>query len=220
MDHKASGYRSALSDGLARLGLSLSELQQEQLLAYLDLLFKWNRAFNLSGVRDMSEMLSRHLLDSLSLAPLLTGQFILDVGTGPGLPGIPLAICFPEKRFLLLDSNGKKTRFVFQAKLQLGLKNVDVHHARIETFKETCPIDTIVSRAFSSLVDMVTMTQHLLKAGGSEGPRKILAMKGQLPADELALLPSWILPGRLISVSVPGCDGERHIVELLATNPE
>ncbi len=158
MEQTASGYRSALCDGLAQLELPLSELQQDQLLAYLDLLFKWNRSFNLSGVRDMSQMLSRHVLDSLSLAPLLTGQCVLDVGTGPGLPGIPLAICFPDKQFVLLDSNGKKTRFVFQAKLQLGLKNVDVHHGRIETFKETCRIDTIVSRAFSSLVDMVALT--------------------------------------------------------------
>lgn len=220
MEQSASGYRSALCDGLAQLELSLSEGQQDQLLAYLDLLFKWNRSFNLSGVRDMSQMLSRHLLDSLSLAPLLTGQCILDVGTGPGLPGIPLAICFPERQFVLLDSNGKKTRFVFQAKLQLGLKNVDVHHGRIETFKETCRVDTIVSRAFSSLVDMVALTQHLLLADGAGEPRRILAMKGQLPADELASLPSWIAPGRVLSVNVPGCDAERHIVELLAKNPE
>lgn len=220
MEQTASEYRSALCDGLAQLELSLSEMQQNQLLAYLDLLFKWNRTFNLSGVRDMSEMLSRHLLDSLSLAPLLSGQCILDVGTGPGLPGIPLAICFPEKQFVLLDSNGKKTRFVFQAKLQLGLKNVEVHQARIETFRETCRIDTIVSRAFSSLVDMVTLTQHLLRSDGTGKPRRVLAMKGQLPAEELASLPSWIAQGRLLSVNVPGCDGERHIVELLTRNPE
>jgi len=220
MEQTASGYRSALREGLERLNLSLSEEQQDQLLAYLDLLFKWNRTFNLSGVRDMSQMLSRHLLDSLSLAPLLTGQRVLDVGTGPGLPGIPLAVCFPEKRFVLLDSNGKKTRFVFQAKLQLGLKNVVVHHGRVETFKDTSQVDTIVTRAFSSLVEMVMLTQHLLRTNDSDQPRKVLAMKGQLPADELRLLPSWITPGRLVNVSVPGCDAERHIIELLTRNLE
>jgi len=220
MEQTASGYRSALCDGLAQLELFLSERQQDQLLAYLDLLFKWNRTFNLSGVRDMSEMLSRHLLDSLTLVPMLTGRCILDIGTGPGLPGIPLAICFPDKQFVLLDSNGKKTRFVFQAKLQLGLTNVEVHHGRVESFRETCRIDTIVSRAFSSLLDMVTLTQHLLRSDGAAEPRRILAMKGQLPAEELVSLPSWITPGRMLSVKVPGCDGERHIVELLAKNPE
>jgi 16S rRNA (guanine527-N7)-methyltransferase len=220
MDYSASDYRGALSEGLACLGLTLSEAQQEQLLAYLDLLFKWNKTFNLSGVRDKSEMLSRHLLDSLTLATLLTGKCILDVGTGPGLPGIPLAICFPDKQFVLLDSNGKKTRFVFQATLQLSLQNVEVHNGRVERFRETIRVDTIVSRAFSSLVDMVTLTQHLLRSEESGEPRRVLAMKGQLPADELASLPSWIVPGRLLSVRVPGCDGERHIVELLAKNPE
>jgi 16S rRNA (guanine527-N7)-methyltransferase len=220
MMQTSSGYRGALREGVERLNLNLSEEQQDKLLTYLYLLFKWNRTFNLSGVRDMSQMLSRHLLDSLSLAPLLTGQCVLDVGTGPGLPGIPLAICFPEKRFLLLDSNGKKTRFVFQAKLQLGLKNVEVHHGRVETFKDTSHVDTIVTRAFSSLVDMVMLTQHLLRANGSDEPPRILAMKGQLPADELRLLPSWVTPGRLVNVSVPGCDGERHIIELLTRNTE
>src|SRR5690606_21313245 len=116
-----------LQDGLEQMGLALSVGQQASLLQYLDLLVKWNKAFNLSGVKDPGSMLPRHLLDSLTLIPWMNGQHILDVGTGPGLPGIPLAIAFPDKHFSLLDSNGKKTRFVFQAHLELELTNVTVH---------------------------------------------------------------------------------------------
>jgi 16S rRNA (guanine527-N7)-methyltransferase len=220
MEKPGSQYRGELLEGLSAIGLSLSEHQIDQLLDYLDLLLKWNKTFNLSGIKDSSGMLSRHLLDSLTLVPMMTGQCILDVGTGPGLPGIPLAICFPEKTFVLLDSNGKKTRFVFQAKLQLGLANVEVRNLRIENFKEPLAIDTIVTRAFSSLADLVTLTEHLLvnKARGVQA--RILAMKGVLPADELAQLPDSVTIGKVVKVSVPGCEGERHIIELLAKSVE
>ncbi|MDP1929853.1 MAG: 16S rRNA (guanine(527)-N(7))-methyltransferase RsmG [Gammaproteobacteria bacterium] len=206
-----------LQRGLDELGLALSDRQKEQLLDYLELLRKWNKAFNLSGVKDPSAMLSRHLLDSLTLVPYMKGQRILDVGTGPGLPGIPLAICFPEKDFVLLDSNGKKTRFVFQAKVQLGLQNVDVQNQRLELYESSAPIDIIVCRAFSSLTDLVSMTHHLCNRTAGEEPVTIVAMKGQYPAEDLAALPDNVVMISANNVSVPGYTGERHIIELKAS---
>jgi len=220
MEPLGAKSRQELLSGLDALGLVLSAKQVTQLLEYLELLLKWNKTFNLSGIKDSSGMLTRHLLDSLTLATLITGECVLDVGTGPGLPGIPLAICYPEKVFVLLDSNGKKTRFVFQAKLQLGLANVEVRHLRIENFREQLPIDTIVTRAFSTLADLATLTRHLLKSTQTGAPARILAMKGQFPAAELATLPDFVVVGRTLKVDLPGCDGERHIIELLAKNLE
>lgn len=212
MENRTAAHN--LQRGLDELALVLGDRQKEQLLEYLDLLLKWNKAFNLSGVKDASEMLSRHLLDSLTLVPYMRGKLILDVGTGPGLPGIPLAICFPDKDFVLLDSNGKKTRFVFQAKLQLGLQNVDVQNQRLEAFESNEPLDIIVSRAFSSLVDLVRMTRHLCNGAHRKDSVTIVAMKGVYPAEELAALPEDIVMTSANKVSVPGYTGERHIIEL------
>jgi len=220
MDNPGSQYHGELQKGLAAMGLALTTRQESQLLDYLELLLKWNKTFNLSGIKDSSAMLSRHLLDSLTLVPMISGQCILDVGTGPGLPGIPLAVCFPEKKFVLLDSNGKKTRFVFQAKLELGLANVEVRNQRIEDFKDTTSVDTIVTRAFSSLPDLVTLIGHLLHARDRKMQVQVLAMKGQYPGEELDMLPKSVTLGRTVKVSVPGCDGERHIIELLANESE
>jgi 16S rRNA (guanine527-N7)-methyltransferase len=208
--------QTQLQDGLDTLGLKLAPTQQEQLLDYIVLLLKWNKAFNLSGVKDASGILNRHIFDSLTLAPSLTGNVILDVGTGPGLPGIPLAICFPEKQFVLLDSNSKKTRFVFQAKLELGLKNVEVHNSRIEMFNKVDEVDTIVSRAFSSLSDFVNMTRHLTAGSSSSQRARILAMKGIYPADELSALPEDYVVSRIVKAYLPGSAAERHIIEIEA----
>lgn len=199
-----------LGNGLRDMGLALSPEQQTSLLDYLALLQKWNQAFNLSGVRDPGEMLSRHLLDSLTLVPWITGRRLLDVGTGPGLPGIPLAICFPDMSFDLLDSNGKKTRFVFQAALQLGLRNVQVHHLRVEQFRPDTPVDMVVCRAFSSLRDLVELTRHLAQPGHT----RLLAMKGLYPEKELAELPADVTLLRAEQVIVPGDRAERHLIEL------
>lgn len=220
MQSSEANSQEELRRGLEAMGLVLSPEQHAKLLEYLELLLKWNKTFNLSGIKDASGMLSRHLLDSLTLVPWITGECILDVGTGPGLPGIPLAICYPEKKFILLDSNGKKTRFVFQAKLQLGLANIEVRNLRIENFKEPYPIDTIVTRAFSSLADLATLTRSFLQGGETGTTARILAMKGQLPEEELATLPEFVTLGQTLKVTVPGCDGERHIIELLAKNSE
>lgn len=205
-----------LDAGLEELALPLSQGQKDKLTEYLALLLKWNTAFNLSGVKDASEMLSRHILDSLTLVPFMAGSSILDVGTGPGLPGVPLAICFPDKRFALLDSNGKKSRFVFQAKLQLGLDNVSAHNARVERYAPDVAIDVIVSRAFSSLRDFVELTKHLVEPGRT----RLVAMKGQYPEDELALLPEGFVVNKAQKVAVPGYTGERHIIELITKATE
>lgn len=208
--------KAQLDAGLEELTLCLSQAQKDKLTEYLALLLKWNSAFNLSGVKDAGEMLSRHILDSLTLVPYMQGSTILDVGTGPGLPGVPLAICFPDKRFDLLDSNGKKSRFVFQAKLQLGLDNVSVHNARVENYAPEAAIDVIVSRAFSSLRDFVDLTKHLVQPGRT----RLVAMKGQYPEDELASLPEGFVMNRAQKVAVPGYTGERHIIELIAKATE
>jgi len=213
----SDAIKTQLDAGLKELNLSLSQTQKDKLTEYLTLLLKWNTAFNLSGVKDASEMLSRHILDSLTLVPyMMQGDRVLDVGTGPGLPGVPLAICYPEKRFDLLDSNGKKSRFVFQAKLQLGLDNVTTQNARVERYKPDADIDVIVSRAFSSLRDFVELTKHLVQPGRT----RLVAMKGLYPEEELALLPKGFVVNKAQKVAVPGYTGERHIIELIAKAAE
>nr|WP_219339901.1 16S rRNA (guanine(527)-N(7))-methyltransferase RsmG [Spartinivicinus marinus] len=196
------------------MGLQLTQSQLERLTAYLLLLNKWNKAYNLTAVRDIQQMIPRHLLDSLSVVPYIEGSHILDVGTGPGLPGIPLAICFPDKQFTLLDSNGKKTRFLVQAKSALQLDNIQVVQKRVEQFQVDNPFDIIVSRAFSALQDMVKWTQHLLAPKGY-----FYAMKGVYPKEEIqqaeALSTKLV---KSIPLEVANCEGERHLVILQNNN--
>ena len=208
-----SQWPGQLSDGLAAMNLSLSESQQQQLLAFLALLNKWNKAYNLTAVRDERVMVSRQLLDSLSILPWITTNHLLDVGAGGGLPGIPLAIVFPEKRFTLLDSNGKKTRFLNQCVLELGLSNVEVIHGRAEDCQPDQPFTQISSRAFTALENLVIWCGQLL---ASEG--EFLAMKGQYPDDEVAALPAGWQVESSHSLKVPGADGERHL--LIVTRAE
>ncbi|WP_372965013.1 16S rRNA (guanine(527)-N(7))-methyltransferase RsmG [Marinobacter sp.] len=196
-----------LRDGLDNMKLSLSESQQQQLLAFLALLNKWNKAYNLTAVRDERVMVSRQLLDSLSIMPWVTTDHLLDVGAGGGMPGIPLAIVFPYKRFTLLDSNGKKTRFLNQCVLELGLKNVEVIHGRAEDCQPKQPYSQISSRAFTALANLVTWCEQLLAEDG-----EFLAMKGQYPDDEVAALPAAWQVESSHSLNVPGADGERHLL--------
>lgn len=200
-------WRDALDRGIGQLGLDVSPEQQELLLQYIALLHKWNKAFNLTSVRDPMQMISRHLLDSLAVNPYLQGANILDVGTGPGLPGIPLSILNPDKGFTLLDSNGKKTRFVRQSVLELGLKNVQVEQARVEAFKPNQGFDTILTRAFASLPDILKLSRHLLATGG-----RLLAMKGQYPDEELAQLDPDTWKVEVVSLGVACLEAERHAV--------
>ncbi|WP_203299197.1 16S rRNA (guanine(527)-N(7))-methyltransferase RsmG [Marinobacter sediminum] len=200
-------WQRQLRDGLVAMDVSLSEAQQQQLLAFLNLLNKWNRAYNLTAVRDEREMVSRQLLDSLSILPNVTTEHLLDVGAGGGLPGIPLAIALPERRFTLLDSNGKKTRFLNQCVLELGLGNVEVIHGRAEACTPEQPFTQISSRAFTALENLVTWCGDLLANGG-----EFLAMKGQFPDDEVAALPAGWQVKSSHSLEVPGADGDRHLL--------
>ena len=211
----SDAHAAELLRGAHELGIELSERQQQQLLAYLALLIKWNKAYNLTAVRDPDEMVSRHLLDSLSVVPFVAegGTRWLDVGSGGGMPGVPLAIMFPERAFTLLDSNGKKTRFLTQVKLELSLANLEVIHSRVEQYRPDSPFDGISSRAFSALQDFAAWTRHL---SGAE--TRWLAMKGVQPDDELQALPADFRLEACHVLKVPGCQGQRHLLILRRTS--
>lgn len=164
-----------LEKGLLLLGVELDQSQVKVLLAYLRLLEKWNQHYNLTAIKNSKEMISKHVLDSLSIESYLEGRRILDVGSGAGLPGIPLAIARPGCEFVLLDSNAKKTRFLFQASVELGLPNISVVSERVEVYRPSHLFDTIIARAFAKLVDFVAQAEHLCKPRGC-----LLAMKGRL----------------------------------------
>ncbi len=166
--------RAALEGGLKKMNIALADEAIDKLIAFLQMLVKWNRVYNLSAIKDPADMVSLHLLDSLSVLPFLNGDSCIDVGTGAGLPGIPLAIARPDMRFALLDSNSKKTRFVQQACIELGLKNVTPVHDRIERYQPSQKFDTVTARAFTSLPDLLTLTRHLVTDGG-----QLLAMKSK-----------------------------------------
>ena len=194
-----------LRAGLADLALP-GELAPP-LLAYLDLLARWNRTYNLTAVRDPREMVSRHILDSLAMNAYLDGIATLaDLGTGPGLPGIPLAIARPGLRVALVEANGKKARFLREAVRTLGLANAEVAESRIEALDRPGAFDAITARALATLPQILEFGGHLLASGG-----RLLAMKGARPDEEIAALPrGWRLQ-TLHRLTVPGLDGERHL---------
>lgn len=200
--------------GCAQLGVQLSTAQHALLNAYLDLLEKWNRSYNLTAVRSRPDMVTRHLLDSLTLLPYLQGRRIVDVGSGGGLPGVPLAIIDRQRDFHLLDSNSKKTRFLFQVKTQLGLDNIHVIADRAESHQPAQPYDCVVSRAFASLPDMVASCSHLLAPGGL-----LLAMKGVAPTEEAAAIGSEAVHIELQPLQVPGLDEQRTLAMLHLGTP-
>lgn len=201
---ESAGLRGKLLTGARAVNAPLTESKADLLLDYLLLLEKWNARFSLSGVTGIEEMLNRHLLDSLSIAPWITGETVLDAGSGAGLPGIPLAVLFPDKRFVLVDSNGKKARFLFQAKLSLGLENLIVEHCRVEDYSG--PADLIVCRALSTLAESAAKTQHILSRGA-----KLLAMKGRHPRQELAKVAGAFVVEFVDRIHIPGVEN-RHIV--------
>lgn len=190
-----------LINGLNALQL---ETATDPLVSYLALLDKWNKAYNLTAVRDPDQMVIRHLLDSLAINPWVSGQSLLDVGTGAGLPGIPLAIINPTLQVVLLDSNGKKTRFLEEVRRKLNLKNVEVIQSRVENYQPAFDFDTVTSRAFSELAQMLKWTSHLIGKTGIW-----LAMKGRYPETELT---SIHYPYQIKPYTVPGLDEERCCV--------
>lgn len=196
-----------LAEGLRTLGIELSAEAQAKLLAYAAFLEKWNRTYSLTALRDPKLAVSHHLLDSLAILPYVAGPNLLDVGSGGGQPGVPLAIARPDLAVMLLDSNSKKAAFLQQAAIELGLKNVQVVTARVEAFEPPAGFAAITSRAFAELADFVGLTRHLLAPGG-----EWLAMKGQRPDAEMNKLPGGVAVTAVHRLDVPGVDGERHLV--------
>lgn len=196
-----------LAAGIAALGLELDDATQQHLLAYGALLMKWNKVYNLTAIRDEASMVDLHLLDSLSILPYVKASRIADIGTGGGLPGIPLAICHPDMEVSLVETVNKKASFLQQAKIELGLANLSVHNVRVETLKPAEPYPAVISRAFSSLLDFVSLTEHLVAADGLW-----FAMKGVYPEDELACLPPGFVLRESHRLAVPGVDAERHLL--------
>jgi 16S rRNA (guanine527-N7)-methyltransferase len=202
-----AALQTQLERGIATLGLSLPEGAVQRLLDYQALLERWNAAYNLTAIRDAEEMVTRHLLDSLAILPYVRGQTLADLGTGPGLPGIPLAIAAPGRQILLVDSNGKKVRFLREAIRALKLEGVRAVQSRVEDVEGQ--FDCITARAFASLADMLGWGGHLLAPGGIW-----LAMKGKRPDDEFPGIPAGFALRGTHVLNVPGLDAERHLVEL------
>lgn len=200
--------KKTLITGLESLDLPLDEDKIEQLMCFIKLLEKWNKAYNLTSIRNTEDMVRLHLLDSLAIIPFIEGKHVIDIGTGAGLPGIPLAIYLPSISFTLLDSNAKKTRFVQQVILELKLKNVSVCHNRVERYLPEVSFNTVITRAFASLSDIVKLTGHLLSKNGI-----ILAMKGQPPDEQYINFAKTTL----IPINVPGIPAKRCLVKMQLT---
>ncbi|ELO1775746.1 16S rRNA (guanine(527)-N(7))-methyltransferase RsmG [Vibrio fluvialis] len=205
-----NSLRVKLDALIAQTDLEVSEQQREQLVGYVELLNKWNKAYNLTSVRDPMEMMVKHILDSIVVSPLLVGERFIDVGTGPGLPGIPLAIMNPEKSFVLLDSLGKRIRFIKQVQHELKIANVTPVQSRVEDYDGEEGFDGVLSRAFASITDMVEWCHHLPRAHTGV----FLALKGLLPQEEIAQLPEWCSVTDIKALNVPELEGERHLVIL------
>jgi 16S rRNA (guanine527-N7)-methyltransferase len=202
-----------LEDAARSMGVELDEVQHHALLAHLDLLDEWNQRMNLTAIRDRPSQITKHVLDSLSVRPYLRGERIADVGSGAGFPGIPLAVVEPGRHFTLIESTGKKCRFLEQVRDALGLANVEVVHSRAEVLKPERRFDTVIARAVGPLADLVRYTAPLLAGDG-----RLIAMKGRYPEDELAAkLDGW----KVLSVHqvvVPGLDEQRHVVDLVRSH--
>lgn len=200
--------RARLDAGLAELGLTLDERRKDRLLDYLALLSRWNRAYNLTAVAEPLAMVDRHLVDSLSILPWIDGRRIIDAGTGAGLPGVPLAIACPDRHFVLVDSNGKKVRFLRQVRRELGLDNIEPVQSRLEDLVPGSLPDQVVTRALAPLPRQVEQLGHLLAGGAT-----LLAMKGRLEEDERAAVAD-AYNVEMIELNVPGADSTRSLAIL------
>lgn len=202
-----SDLKTELQQGLRQMNIDLTEQQQLQLLAFVALLKKWNRTYNLTALRDETKVISHHILDSLTLLPYVqNARGLIDVGSGGGMPGIPIAIARPDLPVALLDANSKKTAFLQQAAIELGLSNVEIMTARVEAMVGEC-FDVITSRAFAELADFVTLTKQLMARGGCWA-----AMKGVYPYEEITRLPENVEVVRVDKLHIPHLDAERHMV--------
>ena len=201
----------ALEAGAEALGLTLDAGQLRQLLRHLQLIEKWNRVYNLTAIRDVNSMVPHHVLDSLTIVPRSGGESLIDIGSGPGLPGLPVAIAQPSREVVLLEANHKKVAFLRQATIEIGLRNVRIVHSRAETYRERT-FKVVVTRAFAELSAFIATAGHLAAEGGV-----LLAMKGVYPFEELTKMPpGWIVRSSA-AVHVPGLDAERHVLELVRT---
>ena len=204
-----SELKQQLVHYLTQAEIKITEQQQQQLVGFVAMLNKWNKAYNLTSVRDPRQMLVRHVMDSIVVSKHLEGQRFIDVGTGPGLPGLPLAIINPDKEFVLLDSLGKRIRFQKQVQFELGIRNVTSVESRVEAYQDEQGFDGVLSRAFASVQDMLNWCQHLPKSDGV-----FYALKGQLADDELAQLPDGFSITETIELQVPALDEQRHLLKI------
>ncbi|OFC71662.1 16S rRNA (guanine(527)-N(7))-methyltransferase RsmG [Alteromonas confluentis] len=195
--------------GSESLSLTLTEQQAEKLVGYVERIDKWNKAYNLTSVREPEQMMVKHILDSIAVAPFIDGKTIIDVGTGPGLPGIPLSVMLPDSSFTLLDSLGKRVRFMKQCAFELGLNNVTPVHSRVEDHKPDQPYDIVLSRAFASLKDMLHWCEHLVDSSGV-----FVALKGQFPQSEIDEVSDHFRIESVKALLVPELEGERHLVNI------
>jgi 16S rRNA (guanine527-N7)-methyltransferase len=201
--------QKVLIEGLTDSNIAVNKEQQEKLIDYVLMMNKWNKTYNLTSVRDPREMMIKHIIDSIIISPHITENTYIDVGTGPGLPGIPLAIMHPNKTFILLDSLGKRVRFMKQVAYELGIDNIQPVQARVEDFHSTIRIDAVLSRAFASLKDMLHWCQHLVDSSGT-----FLALKGQLPQQEIEQLPDNFILRDVIELQIPKLEGDRHLIKI------
>ena len=209
MNFPADQLTQKLEQAGKQLNLPLSAETTNKLIDFLQLLHKWNKAYNLTSVRDPHDMLTVHIVDSIAVSPFLDKNQYIDVGTGPGLPGIPLAIMHPEKSFVLLDSLGKRIRFIKQVAYELSLTNIEPVQCRVEEFKPDGPFDGVLSRAFASINDMLHWCHHLTDKNG-----EFLALKGQYPEAEISEMSSDFKVISSDKIDVPELDAQRHLIKL------
>ncbi|MFA3792906.1 16S rRNA (guanine(527)-N(7))-methyltransferase RsmG [Aliiglaciecola sp. SL4] len=209
MNELKSSLLLAFDRAVQPLLIEVNEQQRQSLVDFVLLMNKWNKAYNLTSVRDPQQMLIKHIVDSIVVAPHLDRNHYIDVGTGPGLPGVPLSIMHPDKHFVLLDSLGKRVRFMKQAAFELDLKNIEPVQSRVEQYSSDTPLDGVLSRAFASIKDMLHWCQHLVDSQG-----EFLALKGQYPEQEIALLPEGFEVLESIKLDIPVLEGERHLIKI------
>jgi 16S rRNA (guanine527-N7)-methyltransferase len=209
MSNSHEDLLNLLKTNLKQTDIEVTEQQQNKLIDFVIMMNKWNKAYNLTSVRDPQDMVLKHLLDSIVIAPYITEKTYIDVGTGPGLPGIPLAIIHPDKTFILLDSLGKRVRFMKQVAHELKINNIQPIQSRVEDYVSTLPIDGVLSRAFASLRDMLHWCQHLVDSSGN-----FMALKGQIPQQEIDDLPAGFILKDVIKLTVPGVEGDRHLIKI------